>query len=390
MLPRSWCSSRSALIFASVLVLIACSDASSPGTPKGDVIFAIGGENHEVVVVNPGTGTVIERPGPVPNNAYSPVLSSDSSTLYFSGSDSTVNAIYALSTASLSLRRVIDLAYIDTPIRPDSLLFIGDELAIAPGDPTLYDGSAISLELPQQAGLNRLIAAIDPAGGVVSWTIGPVPTYSVAGLPVGPAAGSGTLIAVGPPVIDGTFARIFIIGPGSSFPNQTMALPGSVPSDFAQPVTITPSGNGRLVYLSSASGAVFAYDLVSQAIVGSLHIGAFAKHMAISPDGSRLYAVGGGDPSADPSLRSIRVFDATLVEQPSISLEGQAALHDSVPPLEGLAVSRDGKSIYVAAGTSSTIGRAKDEIIVMTLATGAITHVVRLNQWGYLTLVVGR
>lgn len=247
MLPRSWCSSRSALFFASVLVLLACSDASSPGTSKGDVIFAVGGESNRVVVVNAGTGAVIERPGPIPNNAYSPVLSADSSTLYFSGSDSATSAIYALSTTTLTLRRVIDLAFINLPIRPDSLLFVGDELAIAPGDPTLYDGSAISLELPQQAGLNRLIAAIDPASGMVSWTIGPVATYSVAGLPVGPAAGSGTLIAVGPPVLDGTFARIFIIGPGATYPNQILALPGNVPADFAQPITITPSGNGRLV-----------------------------------------------------------------------------------------------------------------------------------------------
>lgn len=207
---------------------------------------------------------------------------------------------------------------------------------------------------------------------------------------MGPVAAAGTLVGVGPRVLDSTIARIFLIDPGASFPSVTFAPAGIAPDDFRSPISIVANANGRTVYVISGYGAVYAVDLVTQSIVASAHIGSFALRMAISPDGSRLYAVGGGDPSADPSLRSIRVFDASLVEQPSISLDGQSALHDSVPPLEGLAVSRDGRSIYIAAGTSSTIGLAKDEIIVMTLATGAITHVVRLNQWGYPTLVVGR
>lgn len=108
-------------LLASAFALIACSDASGPRTHGGDVIFALGGENNSVVVIDPGAGSVIGHSGPIPAYHLSSVFSSDSARLFFSAADSTGGAIYSLNTTTFALRRVIELSFFDTPTRPDSL-----------------------------------------------------------------------------------------------------------------------------------------------------------------------------------------------------------------------------------------------------------------------------
>jgi hypothetical protein len=92
----------------------ACSNAVGPAPPRGERLFAIGGEGTSIFVVDPATGRVVARPGPVPFFETSPLLFADGSMLFFVDADQTGTAIFALDASRLRLQRCLD---IDSPAR---------------------------------------------------------------------------------------------------------------------------------------------------------------------------------------------------------------------------------------------------------------------------------
>lgn len=381
----------SVALFTLVLAA-ACSDAASPVPPSQNMLFAIGGEGSSIFVVDPLVGKLIARPGPLPIAKISPVLSGDSSTVFFVGADQRGAAIYALVATSLRLTKWLD---IDSPASRhmlDGIWLRGSELGSVPGDKYLYTVAYISdptQTLPSDAGR---IAVLDTGTRHVVGTVGPlnVRERGIAALPPGPAAPHGALLAIGTRLrTDGpSLDTLFVIDPvtrdviDSALVTPPVARPGGTL------VGIIASPDGRHVYLQHRDGILYGYDLLTRQIIGPAPLPGQPSNIAIAPDGSRLYAVYGGAPMIFiPAADSIEVLDAmSLSVLPPISLLDQAAIGGEPPLVHSVVVSPDGQWLYLADGAA----RQPLRVLTVDLASGKIVRVIPLGDSGGVELLVGR
>ena len=355
-----------------------------------DVLFAVGGEGSSIFVVDPLGGKLIARPGPVPLAKISPVLSSDSSILFFVGADQLGAAIYALDAANFRLRRWLE---IDSPAARrmlDGFWLRGSALGVVPGQKYLYVGAYASdptQPLPPDA---ARIAIVDTATHHVVGTIGPlsVKEGGIAALVPGPVAPRGALLAIGTrlrtdaPSLD----TLFVIDPETHQAIDSALVTPPVPRAGGTLIGVIASPDGRHVYLQHRDNVLYGFDLITRQITGPAPLPGGLADFAIAPDGSRVYVVYGGAPFIFiPPSDSIEVLDATnLAVLPPISLLNQAALGDSFPLVHTVAVSPDGQWLYLGDGAA----RLPLRVLVMDRTTGKVVRVIRLGDTGTVSLVV--
>jgi YVTN family beta-propeller protein len=113
------------------------------------------------------------------------------------------------------------------------------------------------------------------------------------------------------------------------------------------------------------------------------HASGYYAGLAFAPDGSRLYAADG----AGDALHVFHISDGRLAEDDEIAVPSSMPDRDSYPA--GIAVSHDGKAVYVAANLADAlmVVRPDDRRVVATIAVGHLPYGVALNRAGSLAFV---
>jgi hypothetical protein len=391
----------SLLCLLALTTIAACSQASASASSTRDVIYAFG-ESHSMFVLDPNSGRILAQPGPLPAEKYSPVLSSDSSTLFFAARDATGAAIYALDAHSFTVQRWLELKH-PPNVPNDSLWITGGQLAVAPGGGDLYAGDGIvgNTSNHRPSYIQR-VAIIDTASRTVEGSLGPLYSRVLTALPAGPVAPRGALIAmIYSPYVRGILSWLVVIDPLTRTVIDSIAVPMPAGEIAGEPHDIVPAPDGRRVYLIGFQG-IYGYDLVARQLFRRVDVASFDTHLAVSPDGSRVYLINNGTstpgvvgrsafpaPPAAPVPTTIRVFDASLVEQAPISLATPGNLRVPVLILHDIAVSRDNASLYLQAGNRKFFAEGMLRVLVVNLSTGKIAHVIPLGVWSRGMLVVG-
>lgn len=372
--------------------LAACSDAAGPFRGSREAVFAVGGEGSSIFVIDPAAGRVLARPGPLPWFKESPVISPDSSGLYFLSFDQNGAAIYAMDANTFRLQRWLA---IDSPAARhtlDGLWLHGTIMGVSPAGGLLYI-HAYSIDPAKNPPLDDgRLALIDMTTRRVASTIGPFDElHGTDVLPPGPVAPKGAILVVGSRLREQvpSLSWLFVIDPESRSVIDSVAVTPPNPGRGGTLSGVLASPDGRRVYLRGSNGTLYGYDLVARQVIGTAKLWGGGSSLAISPDGEHLYSVDGGMPELFiPSSDSVQVFDAAdLTALPSIFLGGQAALNDTIPLVHNVTVSGDGKWLYLAAGGSHITGIPL-RLLVMDRETGVITRVIPMGETGRVGLVV--
>lgn len=390
-----------------VLALLAgagCSQTFAPGPHSTDVLYLFG-SGASIFVIDPATGNVVARPGPVPDGKRSPVFSADSSTLYFEAGDVNGSAIYALNTRTLGIEPWLHLRDI-RQVPKDSLWIGGGELAVAPKGSSLYDGQALLIDSSGYQSLSNVqrVVAIDTASRTVRESLGPIYSAELVTLPAGPVAPNGELLALVPGRLrNSILGWLAVIDPATNTVTDSIALPMPAPNTFDEALHVVPSPDGRHVYVTGLNG-MYGYDLLTRRLLVALSFPSYDARIAVSPNGSTVYLisnplgfpqqiVGGGGHPQPPSLPPlastvIRVFDANLVEQTPISFaklfSGRTKL-----VLRNAVVSRDNEWLYATGSNTTSYADGTLRVLIIKLSTGAIVHDLSLGISGQGRLFVG-
>ncbi|MFL5576082.1 MAG: YncE family protein [Gemmatimonadaceae bacterium] len=371
-----------------LLALAACHSGTDPAPAIGEAVLVVGGEGDRLALVDGTAGRVVARPGPVARTKSAAALAPDGSVAYLSllGA-SKGNELAALEPRSGRFRW--RLALTDpgsTATRVGGFLVYGSALGVSPDGARIFLGNALRPEDQAHPLDSARVAVLDAATRRLVGTLGPLSVMpdGLATLPAGPAAPHGAVLAVAArrrgvsPSLD----WLFVIDPATLAVVDSAAV--TAPADDAggtlRRLVVAP--DGRRVYLVSRGGGLVAYDPAARAVVGRAQ-GPEQAWLAVAPDGQRLYA---SDPGtfAAPGGGRVLVFGPELQSLGAIDLSAAAAV-DGVPPsTHGLAVSRDGARLYVAAGTASAGGypAQPQRLLVVDVAQGTLGRAVALDDYG--------
>jgi YVTN family beta-propeller protein len=139
-----------------------------------------------------------------------------------------------------------------------------------------------------------------------------------------------------------------IDGSISTVDTATGATLGSVTpaGTFAVPSALAINATGTRLYVLNQTGSVSVIDTATNTVVGQpIAVGASPQDIAISPDGKRVYVANGG-------ANTVSVIDTDSARM--IATVTAMAPNDQRPGPYALAVSPDGKFVYIA-GNDDTV-----------------------------------
>jgi YVTN family beta-propeller protein len=146
-----------------------------------------------------------------------------------------------------------------------------------------------------------------------------------------------------------------------------------------------PKPAGPLAYVSNErDGTISVIDTGADEVIQTIKVGARPRGIRLSPDGSRVYVA-----SSTPSGQTYRDADNKIVAVDATTGEVVAKYHIGSDP-EQLAVSRDGTKLYASnedAGTVSVVDVRTCELI-STLVVGIEPEGVTISpdgRWVYVT-----
>jgi hypothetical protein len=374
------------------LAIAACAtQPSEPRTSGRDLIYVIG-ENSEIFVVDPDAGGIVARPAAPAEFKFSPVLSNDSSTLFFTKLDADGGAIYALTAPGFTIQRWLDLK--PPADAPASALWIsGFEVAVAPGRDELFGYGRAVQDSVFPSDKPCCLVSFDTVSRSVTASIGLTAFSGLTALPAGPVAPAGGLAALVYSAYDSSILTwLAVVDPSAKKVIDSVAIPMPIGRVIERAQNIVAAPGGRRVYVLGWYG-VYGYDLLTHQLIGFVNTSAndldFGPHLAVSPDGSRVYftTVFEAPYGTTRPPTTIRVFDANLVEQAPITLEHQFG--SRTPIIHDLLVSRDGASLYFLAGNRDFFGEGMDRVMVLNLRRGEVTRVVQLGVYAQARLLLG-
>ena len=363
-------------------MLAGCTSVSAPVEGGRDLVYVIG-RRHSIAVVNPRPGSIVAHVGSLPEILVAPVLSPDSSTLYFNAFTGGRSSIFALDAHSFVVRPWLRLLQ-ESEVSNDSLWVVGNQLAFAPEGGELFaDAVVMDTSNHSPFRVSRL-AVIDTVTGSVRTSFGPLSVGSLISLPAGPVAPYGALIGmVRPPSFATGLTMLEVVDPMSGTIVDSSVVPQF--GDFDFPASLVSSPDGRRVYILGFK-SVHVYDLLTHQLLGAATETSFDTHLAVSPNGAKVYLFANPLPTSGARAppTSVRVFDADLVEAPSLTFTRQFGVE--VPALHDIGVSSDNSLLYLEA-TNRRDGM--DVLLVMNIATGMVVRSIQLGPFGGEKLLVG-
>jgi len=127
------------------------------------------------------------------------------------------------------------------------------------------------------------------------------------------------------------------------------------------PVGVAVTPDGKSVYVTDyTNNAVSVIDTASNSVADLVPVGSEPEGVAVTPDGKSVYVVNTGDNTVSVINPSTNLVVATV----PVGLVSQSAAVGLHP--QGLAVTHDGKSVYVAntnANTMSVIATATNTVV---------------------------
>src|SRR6202163_4808831 len=132
-----------------------------------------------------------------------------------------------------------------------------------------------------------------------------------------------------------------------------------------EPEGVTMSPDGKLIFVTSEDeGTVAVIDLAAQSVLKKIKVGHRPRGIAFLPDGSRAYVTNEND-------ATVSVIDVAKLEQ-----TGTIPFGAGMKPM-GLAMSRDGTSLYVSTGRGKMVF-----VIVPQTRQIATSFEVGQRPWG--------
>ncbi|GAA2790544.1 beta-propeller fold lactonase family protein [Mycolicibacterium pallens] len=299
-------------------------------SPDGSKLYVTNLTDNTLSAVDTATNTVLwtATSSTVGHTPGAVAVRGDGGVYVVNMSDGTISLIYGQSTSG---------GTINVGGRPDG---------IALGS----SGYAYVIKVPANNSQYGTITAIySPTGAVLgSTTVGPVGTYPQAIAYSNSGIGTRLYVASVPSKAGsyGTLTVYRVTEYLNSTPYiapptlQTVAtIPVGTPGNF--PVAVAVSRDGSHVYVAnSTDGSVSVVDASTDAVTGTIPVGAGPEQMAISPDGTRLYVTNGGS----NTVSVINTSTNTVVNTVPVGTRPQ-----------GIAVSPDGSHVYVANSGSNTV-----------------------------------
>ena len=236
--------------------------------------------------------------------------------------------------------------------RPNSLL-----LAI---DATRYKVTQTS-HLPALGSLGPLL--ISPDGSQLYFEVGYANQYiqvidavtlaPLTQIPVNEYPTDLTVTPSGLILMTDTNNELLVIDPKSSAVVNRFSLPHN---NQSFPGIVISSPDSTTAYISFAAQSILAVNIATGAIVFDAPISYVPNHFAISPDGSSLYST------------NLSPTGAWSLSEFQISKQERVKTHPQLGPVSGLALTRDGRSLYVLNANESAITS-------VDVASHELTHV---------------
>jgi DNA-binding beta-propeller fold protein YncE len=374
-----------------ILAVTACTtQPSEPKAHHGDIIYVVG-ESPVIIVVDPRAGRVLAQPSAPAEVKISPVLSNDSSSLFFTQYDVHGGAIYSLTTAGFTIKRWLDLQPAEVPT--GSLWVSGFEFAFAPGHDDLFALAGVVRDSVLPANTPCCLVVFDTISRSVKGSIGLGTFSGLTALPAGPVAPHGGLVALVYSAYDPAVVTwVAVVDPSTRRIVDSVAVPMPIPGVVEQAQSFVAAPGGRRIYILGWFG-VYGYDLLTKQLIGFVNTSSsgmdFGAHLAVSPDGSRVYLTSVFEPTYGTPRppTTVRVFDANLVEQEPLALVNQFGTR--TPIFHDVLVSRDGALLYLLAGDRDFFGEGMDRVMVLNLRTREVTRVIPLGVYALAKLLLG-
>lgn len=219
-----------------------------------------------------------------------------------------------------------------------------------------------SSRLPAGGSLDRLL--VSPDGSQLYFEVGygseyiqVVDAVTLAPVTQIPVNGYATDLAITPSgliLVTNTNNELLVIDPKSSTVVNRFSLPHN---NQSFPGIIISSPDSTTAYISFAAQSILAVNIATGTIVFDAPINFVPNQFAISPDGSFLYSAN----LSSTGAWSLSEFD--------ISKQERVKTDRQLGPISGLALTRDGRSLYVLNANDSAIAS-------VDVASHELTHVV--------------
>ncbi|NQT87863.1 beta-propeller fold lactonase family protein [bacterium] len=139
-----------------------------------------------------------------------------------------------------------------------------------------------------------------------------------------------------------------------------LAVSSASAADYLSPLDLVAAPDGKTLYVALATGkSVAMFDVASGKVTRTVALPTVLGGIALSPDGSRLYASGAAPKGA-----------VYAIDTKAAKLVGTFAVGHSP---EGLAVSPDGKTLYVC-------NRFNDNLAILALPKGNVVKTVAMAR----------
>lgn len=381
---------RLAAVLVCCIVGAACRGPHEP-VPVGETIIlpvGAGSSTARFAVLDGESGRVLMQSAPVPGYMDAFALSPDGAVLYFTAFERTLpeKELIAMDTRSLQILWRERLSDIARRSRVGEVRLHGNyALASSP------DGGRLLVADAERGGVHG-IAVLDARTRDPVGFIGPlsVPPGGIVSLPAGAGGASAAIFVVGTrgSTAGASVGQLFVLD-GAMLEMQDSASFGPPLNDhFGGLRQVLAAPGGRYAYVAGVD-RLYRYDLVGHRIVGSTPRPSPGR-LSISPDGETLYLTDPGDGRTSAGSGLLFVYDADLAQRSPISLR-EASSHGIGPVTNWTVVGRDGRRVYVTAGTASRgplYGPQSAQVLIVDAAAGKLLRAVPLGAHGVAPVFV--
>ena len=353
------------------LSLAACGSPASP-SESSDLVIA-GGESGHVAYLNSRTGTVVALApftlGPVVASS----VDTSRTTAYLTAINPSGRELMAIDLGSGTIDWRLPMADVTHMVSYDGVQLFGEPVALFADNRTLAIGNALR---DQTIG----VAAFNPIARTVSEFRGPLDAY---GFVVLPSSGSLAAFVNTGRGSDGRISFSILI----LVPNGLQTLDSIAPAPpYDNPTQLSPAPDGDRLYVGTYT-LIYCYSQQQRRITAFVNRPAFGD-IAVSPDGESVVVSDEGTSLDDPGSGKLFVYDQSLSFQKTIDLS-PAGRGVSPVVTHRLSFSRDGRWLFVAAGTNSIgplYAAQPAQVLVIDARTFQFVKAIPLNDWGSVLL----